>query len=106
MDVSAWRNEWRYSGDSMKKEKAIYQCCFKCGRKLGTYVAGCSSVWKGKCDVCGKENNVTEIRDFNYLVKKKNIRFCKKCGEYTYIPEGKKRYICSNPFCPEQQEPK
>jgi NADH pyrophosphatase NudC (nudix superfamily) len=30
------------------------------------------------------------------------MKFCKKCGEYMYIPDGKKKHICSNPFCPQR----
>lgn len=35
-------------------------------------------------------------------VLKKDWKFCKKCGEYMYIPDGKKKHICSNPFCPKR----
>jgi hypothetical protein len=46
-----------------------YQVCNDCGNKYGNYVAGLSSHWMGKCDVCGEEKSVTEARDFDYLKK-------------------------------------
>jgi hypothetical protein len=46
-----------------------YQVCSDCGNKYGNYVAGLSSHWMGKCDVCGKAKSVTEARDFDYLKK-------------------------------------
>ena len=51
--------------------KKPYQVCSKCGVKYGTYVAGCSSVWKDKCDICGEETTVTEARDWNYVPRYK-----------------------------------
>lgn len=104
----------------MKQKKEIYKVCFECGKKYGDYVAGVSSVWQSTCDICGKQTGVTEIRDFNYIPLygveekklkarldeiKRNIKFCKKCGEYMYVPEDKKRHICSNPMCPIQLDP-
>lgn len=46
-----------------------YQVCNDCGNKYGNYVAGVSSHWMGKCDVCGEAKSVTEARDFDYLKK-------------------------------------
>lgn len=46
-----------------------YQVCSDCGNKYGNYVAGLSSHWMGKCDVCGEAKSVTEARDFDYLKK-------------------------------------
>jgi hypothetical protein len=46
-----------------------YQVCSDCGNKYGNYVAGLSSRWMGKCDVCGEAKSVTEVRDFDYLKK-------------------------------------
>ena len=42
--------------------------CFECGAKYGIYSVGCSSVWQGKCHVCGRTTGVTEARDFAYFV--------------------------------------
>ena len=51
-----------------KLEKASV-VCFDCGKKYGEYHDGVSSVWKGKCNVCGETKSITESRDFNYLMK-------------------------------------
>ena len=52
----------------IKKLKNAYQTCSDCGNKYGVYSVGCSSVWEGKCDVCGETKNVTEARDYAYFV--------------------------------------
>ena len=52
----------------IKKLKNAYQTCFDCGNKYGVYSVGCSSVWEGKCDVCGETKGVTEARDYAYFV--------------------------------------
>ena len=44
-----------------------YQCCIPCGLTYGTPNGGCSTLWRGVCDVCGLELAVTETRDFGYL---------------------------------------
>lgn len=49
--------------------KNAYQVCNDCGEQYGTYVAGVSSHWIGKCDVCGQIKATTEARDFDYLKK-------------------------------------
>jgi len=41
-------------------------CCQDCGRKYGKWSAGCSTFHLGICEVCGKEENVTEPRDYGY----------------------------------------
>jgi len=43
--------------------------CHDCGSKYGTYSVGCSSTWEGKCNVCGKNAPITEVRDYGYLYK-------------------------------------
>jgi hypothetical protein len=43
--------------------------CKDCGDKYGTYSVGCSSTWMGKCNVCGKEKPITEVRDWGYLAR-------------------------------------
>ena len=43
--------------------------CKDCGSKYGDYSVGCSSTWEGKCNVCGENKPVTEIRDWGYLDK-------------------------------------
>lgn len=52
----------------IKKLKNAYVTCFDCGEKYGVYSVGCSSVWEGKCDVCGEKKRITEARDFAYFV--------------------------------------
>lgn len=51
----------------IKKLKDAATTCMDCGKKYGTYSVGCSSVWNGKCNICGKETRVTETRDFGYF---------------------------------------
>jgi hypothetical protein len=50
--------------------------CKDCGSKYGTYSVGCSSTWMGKCNVCGEEKGITEVRDYGWL--KKGIEKLKK----------------------------
>jgi hypothetical protein len=52
----------------IKTLKDAYVTCFDCGDKYGVYSVGCSSVWEGKCDVCGETKRITETRDFAYFV--------------------------------------
>jgi hypothetical protein len=52
----------------LKKLENAYTSCFECGDKYGVYSVGCSSVWNGKCDVCGEEKPITESRDFGYFI--------------------------------------
>lgn len=52
----------------IKKLKNAYQTCSDCGNKYGVYSVGCSSVWEGKCDVCGEQKPVTEARDYAYFI--------------------------------------
>jgi hypothetical protein len=44
-------------------------CCFDCGIKYGEPRGGVSSMWMAKCNVCGEEKAVTEVRDYRYLAK-------------------------------------
>ena len=60
----------------LKKLETAYTSCLDCGQEYGVYSVGCSSVWTGECDVCGKESRVTEARDFGYFSKQ--IRQLKK----------------------------
>jgi hypothetical protein len=53
----------------VSKLQGAYTVCKDCGSKYGEYSVGCSSVWQGKCDVCGETKPVTEARDYNYLNK-------------------------------------
>jgi hypothetical protein len=46
-----------------------YVVCFDCGSKYGEYHDRVSSVWEGKCNVCGEVKKITESRDFKYLAK-------------------------------------
>ena len=43
--------------------------CKDCGSKYGHYSVSCSSTWLGKCNVCGQEKPITEVRDWGYLAK-------------------------------------
>jgi hypothetical protein len=43
--------------------------CKDCGSKYGHYSVSCSSTWMGKCNVCGEEKPITEVRDWGYLAK-------------------------------------
>ena len=52
----------------IKKLKDAYTSCSDCGKKYGVYSVGCSSVWEGKCDVCGETKPVTEARDYGYFI--------------------------------------
>jgi hypothetical protein len=53
----------------VSKLQGAYTVCKDCGSKYGEYSVGCSSVWEGKCDVCGETKPVTEARDYGYLNK-------------------------------------
>jgi hypothetical protein len=44
-------------------------CCIPCGNKYGEPRGGVSSMWMAKCNVCGEEKAVTEVRDYRYLAK-------------------------------------
>ncbi len=70
------------TGSITTKKKLIktlenaYNTCFDCGEKYGVYSVGCSSVYEGKCGVCGEIKRITETRDFAYFVT--GIRKLKK----------------------------
>ena len=68
----------------IKKLRDAYQTCSDCGNKYGVYSVGCSSVWEGKCDVCGETKNVTEARDYAYFVT--GIRKLIKEDNETKVP--------------------
>ena len=60
---------------TLKEKKALLKrleqagtTCMDCGQTYGVYSVGCSSVWNGKCGVCGEEKRVTESRDFAYFI--------------------------------------
>lgn len=58
----------------MKKElkeklKNAGWVCIKCGLKYGRRRTLVSTFHLGKCDICGEEKSITEIRDYNYLHK-------------------------------------
>ena len=59
--------------EKLKKASVV---CQDCGEKYGKYIAGCSSVWTGKCDVCGKKKFITEVRDYNDLRKDRPRILC------------------------------
>jgi ribosomal protein S27E len=60
----------------LKKLETAYTSCSDCGSEYGVYSVGCSSVWEGKCDVCGETKPVTESRDYAYFIT--GIRKLKK----------------------------
>lgn len=68
-----------------------YVCCHKCGDKYGVYSVGCSSMWKGKCDVCGQIKTITETRDWAYFIT--GLR--KLDLQLADIPKGKQKKIFS-----------
>ena len=41
--------------------------CLDCGTKHGRHRVGMATWHHGTCDVCGKEADVTEPRDFGHL---------------------------------------
>jgi uncharacterized protein (DUF983 family) len=51
----------------LQRLQKAYQCCCACGEQYGTPRGGCSTMWRGVCDVCGLEMAVTEVRDWGYL---------------------------------------
>ena len=60
---------------TLKEKKALlktlenaYNTCFDCGDKYGVYSVGCSSIYEGKCNVCGETKRITEARDFAYFI--------------------------------------
>ena len=64
MDAMCAQNE--VTAQTLKNAQVI--CC-DCGKKYGEYHNGVSSVWEGKCNICGETKGLTEVRDFKYLMK-------------------------------------
>ena len=64
MDAMCAQNE--VTAQTLKNAQVI---CFDCGKKYGEYHNGVSSVWEGKCNICGETKGLTEVRDFKYLMK-------------------------------------
>jgi len=62
-------------------------CCHQCGDKYGVYSVGCSSMWEGKCDVCGQTKIITETRDWAYFIT--GLR--KLDLQLVDIPKGKQK---------------
>jgi len=56
------------NAEMIERLRNAYQCCKDCGMEWGVYSVGCSSIWIGRCDVCGEEKGVTETRDYAYLI--------------------------------------
>jgi len=52
-----------------EKNKNTYPnwTCSECGIKHGQLINKISTWHYGKCDVCGKNNNVTQPRDFGHF---------------------------------------
>jgi ribosomal protein L37AE/L43A len=59
------RNEWR----KMKTKDYPNWACEECGKKHGRGRKSVSTWHYGKCDVCEKNKNVTEVRDFGHFKK-------------------------------------
>ena len=51
----------------LNKLKKAKLCCNVCGNNFGERTRTQSTWYDGKCDVCGVNISVTEVRDFNYL---------------------------------------
>ena len=54
--------------DLIKKLRNASTTCLPCGENYGVYSVGTSSMWEGKCGVCGMSTYVTESRDFAYFI--------------------------------------
>ena len=65
-EISAMCAENEVTVDTLKNADVV---CFDCGSKYGEYHDRVSSVWEGKCNVCGEVKNITETRDYGYLQK-------------------------------------
>ena len=64
MDAMCAQNE--VTAQTLKNAQVV---CFDCGKKYGEYHNGVSSVWEGKCNICGETKGLTEVRDFKYLMR-------------------------------------
>lgn len=53
-------------------------CCDECGERYGIYSVGYSSYWIGLCHICLEEKQVTETRDYGYLLKGRRAMNAKK----------------------------
>jgi len=53
----------------MKTKEYPSWACEECGKKHGGGRKSISTWHYGKCDVCGKNKNVTEPRDFGHFKK-------------------------------------
>ena len=65
-EMDAMTAENQVTAQTLKNAQVV---CHDCGNQYGTYSVGCSSVWEGKCGVCGETKGVTEVRDYAYLTK-------------------------------------
>ena len=65
-EISAMCAENEVTVDTLKNADVV---CFDCGSKYGEYHDRVSSVWEGKCNVCGEVKNITETRDYGYFAK-------------------------------------
>ena len=71
----------------IKVLRNAYVCCHQCGDKYGVYSVGYSSMWEGKCDICGQTKIITETRDWAYFItglRKLNLQLAD-------IPKNKQR---------------
>ena len=75
----------------IKALQNAYVCCHQCSDKYGVYSVGCSSMWEGKCDVCGQTKIITETRDWAYFIT--GLR--KLDLQLADIPKGKQKKIFS-----------
>ena len=65
-EIDALCAENEVTAQTLKNAQVV---CFDCGKKYGEYHNSVSSVWEGKCGVCGETKNITEVRDFKYLMR-------------------------------------
>jgi hypothetical protein len=69
MEAMSAEGQQENKKELLKKLETADVVCFDCGSKYGEYHDRVSSVWEGKCNVCGEVKNITESRDFKYLAK-------------------------------------
>lgn len=46
----------------------VHYVCSECGNKYGRAKEGVSTCHLGSCDVCGQNEVITAVRNFNYLM--------------------------------------
>lgn len=58
----------------MRNDKTVYTgnsvVCYECGERYTGKTVGCHTCYQDTCDICGKENICTQLRDFRDPVAK------------------------------------